>query len=59
MYVILIFKKSNVLQPEFQDHWIITYPIKYNGRFYAIFMFHCEPILRLPGYIIFLLQLLK
>lgn len=33
--------------------------IKYNGRFYASFMFHCEPILRVPGYIIFLLQLLK
>lgn len=58
MYVISI-NKSNVLQPEFQDHWIITYHIKYIGRFYAIFMFHCEPILRLPGYIIFLLQLLK
>lgn len=49
-YVSYVIKIYNVLQPESRGNWIITYHIKYNGRLNAIFILHCEQILRLPGY---------
>lgn len=50
MLCFLCDKNIYVLQPESRGNWIITYHIKYNGRLNAIFILHCEQILRLPGY---------
>lgn len=48
--VSFVIKIYNVLQPESRGNWNITYHIKYNGRLNAIFILHCEQILRLQGY---------